>query len=1155
MAHMKIPEKFQLVIENGEMILERLYVTRTLFNNVKIKPSFITDEKIGKVLKNLLAKFPELPDNSDKSIQGIDLIIARSKQYLEELEPHYETLADASDWKEACYQLLQEISGNTVAIRFTNSIQFSSYFMDLVVLYGKINLLAATIQDRKIITAVYAKVFHHLRSASEPFYSKTARWIADFDNPVKKIQEEFRVLNDSIGQVLMSLEPTYAKRRVITQLRKDGALNLILKPEDIARPVQDQYRIDLAYAGRMNQWILYGFLFAPGTLSTPQAVELARFALTEGFNVPVYKDISFPVHSEFNTLFGTYKSKTIHLQKQKKIIKEAAQLSTQEAPRKHAERRVYIRQELEAMWNLFRDKPCLLAPKINVLLAALSMAKEEIFWYFRHTDVIPPEKVKKYHNKQYDVKDKRISSLLYLIDHLVQLVHTHKKMIQNYYIEYIIGADILGLTKVASPQLLQTAGPIVTQTFNTILSELKAISSGSTDYNFTNLRANWLRLEFLLYSSACQLKESESKQITSRLNLIYIHTKNVDSLDQLLEEYGNLSGLWSFKEPLLHVFDASIMDGADQPTHSMTFLKLLAQFPSTATQFWPEEKELIGKECVEIANNCLNKITSRIVSILSSTVAQTFLTNEAQLADVNAAFPLLQKRKDWKPPKDFVPPVVPGSESQFRSRPNLEQLRAYEKNAFQLCNSLNEFLDIVIYDHQFVPREFLRDKLGQSLKTFMRQTLSPPVPQGSSQVDIVIPRPSIFESQLKVFLGVLVLVENYVDIDIGDLIRETLLSEFYAKALGKSGRVDWFPEGEIEYNDVALQSISNYFVDVVTKKLSTPGVVYSPVRLGFLSKTGLPFRAEDHSDYVEMRSLCNLVGPYGVKLIEREILRFVLTTTTSIKELLSTNAMALEEFSTCFYKPKSLDLIKRFKVTDFDLLINKSIAIGNALYLRSMMREAMKDVISDNTPYIHSVIEAAFNQYNRNTFMFPEFLGVDVLALDSGLDVGVADQYLKVILRKISSESDKRLWELLPVMYSLAFYSNVWREAQFKPTIDGHLNNVHTLSKTINDLLVAFGSLNSSSGNEAEINVLLQRFLEISSVILLRMFNKANNKHVPNDLPSVVVFLDKFTQQCPLLTKDVIEQYLPYALVRNMYKDLYENKNLQKQPETAEQTF
>jgi hypothetical protein len=72
---------------------------------------------------------------------------------------------------------------------------------------------------------------------------------------------------------------------------------------------------------------------------------------------------------------------------------------------------------------------------------------------------------------------------------------------------------------------------------------------------------------------------------------------------------------------------------------------------------------------------------------------------------VNAAYPLLIKRKDYKPAKDFVPPETPGVESEYKRRQQLDRLRLYERNAWQLCSVLNEVESMVIFDHKFTPRE------------------------------------------------------------------------------------------------------------------------------------------------------------------------------------------------------------------------------------------------------------------------------------------------------------------------------------------------------------------------------------------------------------------------------------------------------------------
>eukprot|EP01133_Synstelium_polycarpum_P006513 gene6513-7543_t len=1153
MAHVKLPEKMHVITENGEQLLHRLYNMRAFLGGAKTRPLFLSDEKIGRAIKNLMAKFPDFPE-LDK-VQGVELLTSRAKQYVEDLETHYEVLVDAADWRDAAFALLQEVAGNTVALRFTSSIQLSSAFIELAVLYGRLHILVANIADRKNVLGLYARLHQHLRAQVEPNYARVVRWLNECDAPVKRVQDEYRVLNDAIGQVLMSLEPTYVKRRFITQLRRDGALNLILKPEDIARPIQDQYRIDLAYASRMHQWILYGFLFAPGTLHTPQSVELVKFALSEGFNLPVFKDLNFPIHNEFSSLFKNYKSKTINLQKQTKVVKDAAQASTQDAPRKHYEKRIYLRQELEAMWNLFRDKPCLLAPKINVLFAALSMAKDEVYWYFRHIDVIPPEKVKKYYNKQNDIREKKIFSLLYLIDHLVELVKTHKKIIQAYYVEYIAGADLLGLNKVLSPSILQTAGPIISQTIGSIVNELKGVSldafNRGTEYNFDNVRDNWMRLEYLLYSSACPLREGEAGQIASRLNLVFIHTNNIDRIDAQLTEYASLSVLWPSREALVSAFDAALVD---EPTHALILPTVLSRFPSAvATAFMPEEKEAIGKECVEIAGGCLTKIAARIVNVLASAIAPQYQAHESQLADVHAAYPLLQKRKEWRPPKDFVAPIEPGTESAHRSRPNLENLRQLQRGAFQLASALNERVELVVYDHVFVPREYLRERLAARLREFMRASVAPHIANDCSSIS----KPSQIASQLHVFLGVLIMIESHVDIDVGDMIREVLLSEFYAKALGRCGRIDWFPEGDIEYSDVSLGAFTAFYTDFVKRAVQNPGHIYAPGRLGFLSRPAMPSHAEDHADLVEIRALVSMVGPYGVKLIERELLRTILANVTSLKEVLTSNLALLEEYSTCYFKPKAVEHVKRFRLADLDNFVSRSITIGNALHLRGMLRDAVAAVNAVDIPFVQSTVETAFMQYNRNTFMFPEFLGVDTLALDAGLDVGVADQYLKVFLRKVAGgDADKRVWDLLPVMYAACFNSTFWREALYRPAVEGYANNVHVLSRCISDLLIGFGAIGSITPAESEIVSLLHKFLEISSVALLRLFRaNKNEKHVPNDLPSVMIFLDQFTQDCPLLTKDTLEQYLPYSLIRNMYKDIYENKATKQQEGQVEQAF
>jgi len=229
------------------------------------------------------------------------------------------------------------------------------------------------------------------------------------------------------------------------------------------------------------------------------------------------------------------------------------------------------------------------------------------------------------------------------------------------------------------------------------------------------------------------------------------------------------------------------------------------------------------------------------------------------------------------------------------------------------------------------------------------------------------------------------------------------------------------------------------------------------------------------------------------------------------------------------------------------------VAVGCALSMRSLLHEAVQQVLMEEVPFIFNPIHAIFNQYARNTFMFPDFLPVDSMALDLGIDPESADQPLKVMLMKAISDTDKKLWEYLPVMYAASFStSSLWRDAQFRPQVEGHLNNVHTLAQTINGLIIAFTAISSATADVSNITTNLLRFLEVSSVILLRVA-RSRDKHGPVDFPSVVIFMDKFVSASPLLTHDALERCLPYALMRNMYKQIYEEKTGPgKQQETGQ---
>ncbi len=122
---------------------------------------------------------------------------------------------------------------------------------------------------------------------------------------------------------------------------------------------------------------------------------------------------------------------------------------------------------------------------------------------------------------------------------------------------------------------------------------------------------------------------------------------------------------------------------------------------------------------------------------------------------------------------------------------------------------------------------------------------------------------------------------------------------------------------------------------------------------------------------------------------------------------------------------------------DMDTLVYKSIAIGNALYFRDILHEALRQVVEEKAPFIYDAVSTMFQEYKRNTYLNPELVATDALANDVGLVLGTSDQPLKRALTRVFTASEAPLVALLPYLYAGAFYSTPWREAQYRPMIEG----------------------------------------------------------------------------------------------------------------------
>jgi len=677
----KIAEKLLILTEVAKGVLIRLGQTKKVFSSPQ-KPVFVSDVGFQKLTAAMIKKFPEFDATIEKT-PGYDLLVTKAKGLFEELEPYYFSFVDAFEFKEAGLLALNEIGSQIGEMKFEDCPTLLTHFMNLLVKYVEINSLLASIEERKIILAYYYKLFFYIKCVSEPNFGRLANYIIAFEQPMKAMQEEFRPMTQCLGKTVANLMQIYMKLRTVSQLRKEGTLSLTLKPEEMAKPITDKFHFSMIQSENITLWIVYGLLVCPEAFAVAGTTDLCKLALSEGFVFTSHAQNAIPIHVEYDNLFTNYKNKALDLKKNKKVIKEATNDAFAKGGVRHKERRTYLRQDLNSLRLILNDSPQLIAPKIQMLLCALSLAKEEIFWYFRHCK--PANSAKTLGRKIVDeeYKDNRISELIFVVDAVHSLIKKYKKSVQEYYVEYLCGADSVKLADIINnPSLPPLVGPQVMNICQSILEEIKHVSldqfHGGKQYDFKALRLNWFRVESFLSSLQSPCPPIRCRELLDRLLLIYNHTRFVDDLDGLLEEFGSLKALWYWRDYLLEIFEEMIKDGPNQPLHVAAFLRLFQTFPSNATAHNPEERAEIGTAIVADVEKMIGSVCKRLLDLINE-VARNYISFNSQLQDVNAAYPLLMKQKDFKPSKDMAPPPIAGMESHFRQRhqTTIERLRLY----------------------------------------------------------------------------------------------------------------------------------------------------------------------------------------------------------------------------------------------------------------------------------------------------------------------------------------------------------------------------------------------------------------------------------------------------------------------------------------------
>ncbi len=159
--------------------------------------------------------------------------------------------------------------------------------------------------------------------------------------------------------------------------------------------------------------------------------------------------------------------------------------------------RTYLRVELETLINFFRENPGTIPPKMQLIFAVLRLARDEVLWYFRHQDVVPYKAPRKYQWRP----DEYLSHLIYYIGQLSELVASNKKLVAEYYAQFLNTADRAALFP--AMDAFTSANKMTGHTQQLFQSLKDALGKVSEDDNFEVRRLVWSGCCFLMMM--CQM--------------------------------------------------------------------------------------------------------------------------------------------------------------------------------------------------------------------------------------------------------------------------------------------------------------------------------------------------------------------------------------------------------------------------------------------------------------------------------------------------------------------------------------------------------------------------------------------------------------------------------------------------------------------------
>ena len=328
---------------------------------------------------------------------------------------------------------------------------------------------------------------------------------------------------------------------------------------------------------------------------------------------------------------------------------------------------------------------------------------------------------------------------------------------------------------------------------------------------------------------------------------------------------------------------------------------------------------------------------------------------------------------------------------------------------------------------------------------------------------------------------------------------------------------------------------TQWYSDILLRRVSAGHICFSPTLKSFVSLTAegaIPFNAEEFSDPTELRALVELIGPYGIRLLNETLMWHIGSQVSELKKLVLLNKDILEALRTNFDKPDVMkNLAKELK--EVDSVLQRMTIVGVILCFKELIDESLNMQLEERIPFLYSTISDVHEHSLPDQSMI-----INEMAISAGFNNKLDPLLINCIQSLPKQEFDDELYItscLLMVFVAVSIPKLAKSDSsQFKVQLDAHANNIHCLATAVNQV---FGVLFSLCGRD-DLEDRLKEFLALASSSLLRLAQESSKEEVKNR-ESVYILLDLIVNVSPFLSMDLLESCFPYTLLRNSYQNVH----------------